>query len=1708
MQFKNHSGKTALSVQGNSLSYSDLDRKSNILANYLLDELKVCPNDIIAVMTDRNENLIIGIVAILKTGSAYLPVNPDYPETRKKFMLEDSGCNLVLTDDMVADQPCILLSINRIISEAKYSAEALDVKVEVNQTDPAYIIYTSGSTGRPKGVVVNHKNLLRLFFNDENIFGFNENDVWTLFHSYSFDFSVWEIFGALLFGGRLVIVPDEIRKDPLKYYDLLAFENVTVLNQTPSAFYRLLPDNDRKLSVRYVIFGGESLQPQKLKDWKLNYPDINFINMYGITETTVHVTYKEITDENINSIISNIGKPIPTLGLCILDSNFTMFPKGISGQICVYGEGLASGYLNQPELTSEKFKYIYPFGLCYLSGDLGRILENGDIEYLGRMDDQVQFHGFRIELSEIERALICVAEIKEAVVLAVKKDNDLSLHAFLVTTYKMTIDHIRRELAKYIPDYMIPSSFLFVDAIPLTPNGKTDKKALLNLKQSGSKKTLRPANKYEEIILETWKTTLGDIEISTDESFFGVGGDSIKALKLVREINKKLNTGLTIAGLYENDTIIKLAERTANKSDSVFEDEIRNELKRIEDSSDELIRNNTLTESIEQILPMSDIQRGMVYYSLKNPGSSVYHDQFVYQAYIKDFSLDIYLISLNLMIKKHSMLRTSFNLVDYIEDVQLIHRNIQPDLQFEDISGKSRAVIEKTVNDYVITERSMKFDITSPPLCRMKIFKAPEDIVILCWSFHHALLDGWSNASFITELLSFYKNILNNALYKSDLLRSSYLHYIAEQNVQKRNNEAVKFWENELAGYKRLEFPKKETDNITSLVYEYSLQIDPRIVSQLKVIASDLGTDIKTIFFSAYLCCISLLTYDNDILVGIVTNNRPVTDDSEKILGCFLNTIPFRINVDSSQTWKEYILSVVSKLNIQKKYEVLSLFEIVKHIDSPSGDSNPLFDVFFNYVDFNVYENIYEDFSLEKRGIKEYNLNGFGKTNTSLDFTVSNTFNKCALQITFDPENISYNWAKRLGDYYKRLLLLIAGETGEQKAERIHSILNNTIFDSPIRLKDIPLIDKSDIFQFSCYNNTRKQYTEEHLTIIHLYNEQLKTKKNQIALLLSDNSIDPITYSIFDENVNKLAAKILDNRNNKPGGLIGVISERNESMIYAVMAVIKSGNGYVPVDPYFPEERIKYMIEDSGCEVILCERKFKDYTRNNFPGEVIVIEDALAENLPSKEIIFPHVSESGPLFLLYTSGSTGRPKGVLMSHRPVLNLFLWMHYEYPVENERILLINPFTFDMSTWGLFAWAVNGSSVCILKHGDEKDPAKICKAVQEMSVTSIHIVPSMLSMFLDYIEKHSVNMAETQLKYIFVAGEVLFKHLIDKFNKCFKDSKTELINLYGPTEGHVDIYFRTNELDDIKHATVPIGRPIYNTKALIVDTEMRVVPPGILGEILLGGDCLADGYINKTTLTSNKFITLKNDLTVGKERFYRTGDIGRWLSDGNIEFLGRNDFQIKIRGFRVEPDEVQTLINGITGVKDSLVVGSELTPGEKSLIAYIVYESKDIYDEGFIRNELKKQVSDYMVPSVFVGIEKFPLSPNGKIDRKLLPEPRVSKQHKNIATPRNKLEEKISGIWREVLKTDTFGINDNFFDIGGHSLLIIRVQNELEKVINIKIEIVDLFNYPTIALLSDFLKKGNQDDLVIEKAAQRGENQRKARETRSLNTKRRRN
>ncbi|MCP4152684.1 MAG: amino acid adenylation domain-containing protein, partial [bacterium] len=972
----------------------------------------------------------------------------------------------------------------------KFGSERVDTQVKPHHT--AYIIYTSGTTGKPKGSLIEHRNVVRLMVNDNNLFDFDSNDVWTMFHSYCFDFSVWEMYGALLFGGKLVVIPKNVARDTHRYLELLEEEKVTVLNQTPAAFYNLagleMTAPSKKHYLRYIIFGGDALRPVKLKHWKEKYPGTKLINMFGITETTVHVTYKEIDQKDIDLNVSNIGKPIPTLITYVVDKRGKPVPVGVAGEMVVGGEGVCRGYLNRPELTHEKFvaSPFRPGERLYRTGDRVRLTDNGNMEYLGRIDNQVKVRGFRIEPGEIENRLLKNDKIKETVVIArdysegeTTGDDARFLCAYLVSEKDgaPSTSQLRAYLAQDLPDYMIPAYFIYIEKIPLTPNGKVDRKALPGWEMETEGEYIAPRNETEQKLADIWKRALKLEQVGINDNYFNVGGDSIRAIKVLSLINNELNTNLKIIDLFTNDTIEKLAERIKLEKRGSTDEEIKEAVTEIEK-----LKNNIMTtikvplpEEIEDIYSMSDIEKGMVFHSLKDPELAIYHHQMAHQMKYIDFEPDRFKKALALMVKKHPILRTCFNVGDFEEAVQIVYKNGKSDIAHFDISHLSTEKQEEYISKYLEEDRQNPFNTTEPPLWRMRTFTLDKENILFLWLFHHAILDGWSDASFKTELNNIYLALKTEPQLAPGKLESTYKEFIVEQIAMKKKKEISDFWKKELDGYKRLEFPAAVEEEC--IMTEYSANLDLTLLERLKDVAAKNNTSLKHLCFAAYIYMLGILSYDCDITAGLITNNRPICKDGENILGCFLNTVPVRIKIPTGIKWTEYIAIVDKKLLQLTRYGRMSLFEIVRITGEAVREQNPLVDTIFNFIDFHVYEEAKsENIPQNKETTKtkrKISASGKGNINTAFNFNIICTFGGFVQIITYTKPAVSDELVLNLSTYYERIL--------------------NKFISEPLAIASreqlLPEKEKKQILYD--FNNTGSEYPRDK-TIHELFEEQVE----------------------------------------------------------------------------------------------------------------------------------------------------------------------------------------------------------------------------------------------------------------------------------------------------------------------------------------------------------------------------------------------------------------------------------------------------------------------------------------------------------------------------------------------------------------------------------------------------------------------------------------
>jgi amino acid adenylation domain-containing protein len=1714
-------------IREQHITYRQLNINSNQLARVLRAK-GVKPDAIVGLLVDRSIEMIVGIIGILKAGGAYLPIEPDYPPERIKYMLADSSTGILLTtgvlkENIPFDQEVVYLEAEKIKETEKTN---LDAKCLPHHL--AYIIYTSGTTGKPKGTMIQHKNVVRLMFNDKCLFDFNSSDIWTMFHSYCFDFSVWEMYGPLLYGGELVVIPKMVARDPGHYLKILRENKVTVLNQTPSAFYNLVNEElkspGKDLYIRYVIFGGEALQPLKLKEWKEMYPGVKLINMFGITETTVHVTYKEITDREIALNISNIGKPIPTSSTYVVDQGLELSPLGIAGELCVGGEGVSRGYLNRPGLTRTKFveNTFKPGERLYRSGDLARILENGEMEYLGRIDHQVQVKGFRIELGEIESQLLKHAEIREAAVIAREDEHgNAYLCAYVVSRKELSISQLREYLLKVVPDYMVPLYFVQLEKIPLTPNGKIDRNALPDpeVKISQDDKYAPPENELQAKLAQIWGKVLAVERVGITDKYFDIGGDSIKAIRLLSVINETLNTNLKIVDLFTNETIEKLAVKI-NQPDTYADKALEEASKEIEELKVKILSNGNLPgiENIEDVYPMSDIEKGMVFHQLKEPERAIYHDQMVHQITYADFNPERFKKALALMVDKHQILRTGFNMGDFEEPVQIVHKKVPLDIEHYDISDMGTHEQEEYIMKFIAKDRITPMDISVPPLWRMRTFGLDKDHIVVLWVCHHAIIDGWSDASFNTELNNIYLRLKSEPEFIPGKLKSSYKEAVGEQIAQKKKKEIIDFWKSGLLDYKRLEFPapgqtKSRGETGSENIKTYILDLGTPLRDRLNNTAVKYSTSLKHLCFGAYIYMLNMLSYENDIVVGLVTSNRPTCEDGDKILGCFLNTVPVRMKIRTRIRWRDYIRLVDKKLMELSKYDHLSLFEIARCIGEEAQGQNPLFDTLFNFVDFYVYEEFNHEAQRESprnHYRPKLSITSRTDTNTLFDFSINTTHGGLFVVISYSNLSISDEMVERCCGYFEKTL-----------DKFIHEPESLIVKDQliPVEEKDKLLYE---------FNNTGVSYNAC-TTIPGLFTQQVERVPDGIAVVGPGTGEqkphkEHLSYRKLHRQSNHLAC-LLKAKGIKPDTIVGIMAERSIEMVIGILGILKAGGAYLPIDPDYPADRISYMLADSGAKILvtspILSEKFEKLLIANCQLQMVneMPPNRQRLNNPSRET-FPclHLQPAAGAFLayiIYTSGTTGKPKGITVEHRNLLAYVEAFLQEFKITAEDTALQQAsFTFDAFVEEVYPILLKGGRIAIITIAELLDIDLLLEFIARNRINITSASPLLLN---ELNKAGGLNKACPYLHTIISGGDVLKREYI---NELLKIGKT--YNTYGPTETTVCVTYHECQAEG--KSPVPIGKPISNYKVYILDKYSNLLPIGVPGELCVAGNGVTRGYLNRPGLTAEKFCLRrpgalfektapgphKNFLLRGPGKdhmqscnhatmqlfphhspqypitpiphcpIYMTGDLARWLSDGTIEFIARIDNQIKIRGYRVEPGEIENQLIKHHEIKEAVVVALENELGDKYLCAYMVCNPGVKLTVSGLTDFLSRRLPAYMIPTYFMEIEQITRTPNGKIDRKALSAPEI-KTEEIYVPPRNEIEEKLAEIWSGLLGIASIGIDDNFFRLGGHSLKATMLVSKVRKRLNVQIPLAELFKTPTIRELAKYIARARKSKYI---------------------------
>lgn len=1635
---------TAVAVMaGNEkISYSELDKRASQLAHYLVAN-GVTTGTSVPVYMEKGIDMMVALLAILKAGGYYVPLDPAFPVERIRYILDDTNAACVISngaiDDVILEQrsfhPIDLSGIQHLLTEGTTAPPDLPQCAD----NLACMMYTSGSTGIPKGAMITHRNIVSLVKGVDYV-ELSGKSVLLSTGALTFDATTFEYWGMLLNGGQLVCCKPQQLMDAGLLKEEIQNKQVNIMWFTSGWFNQLIDlDVDIFKDLETVLAGGEKLSEIHVRKLRNAHPHLKIINGYGPTENTTFSLTCLLDKQALDNHIP-VGRPLNNRTAYILNAWGQLCPPGTIGELCTGGDGVSAGYLNQPVLTAEKF-IADPFkegARLYRTGDRATWLPDGNIMYLGRMDEQVKIRGFRIEPGEIAAVLLKNSMVKQAVVVVREyESNSKRLVAYVVPGEDYSVENIMTQLQLQLPEYMVPAAIIALDHIPLTANGKVNKNALPDPEISSIDKYEEPQSDIEKHIARIWKELLDVEQVGLNDSFFRLGGDSIRIISLVSKLRKQFVCALQVFDVYQTANLSELAKLIENSITQTKQEDgdlpdVEHEISSLKQ---EVLSKSDNSSNIEDVYPMSDIQQGMIYTSYIHPELAIYHDQVVYQPGIM---LDNTIIerALELMSEKHIMLRTLLDTSLVAECVQIVLKKVRLPLKYLDLQQYELKDAQQAIRQYLEDNRSIPFEPAKMPAWRITFCRLRETSLLLL-EFHHAVLDGWSVASFTTELNNLYLELCKHPD-KGALapLKCTIRDFITESLVEKRKSVNEAFWKKKLDGYVRLDiFTELEQPCL------YTHRYSTGFLQQLEKKTTADGLSVKTILFGAYLYMLKMLTAENELTVGLVSNTRPMVEDGDKLLGCFLNTLPFRYIFEARQlTWKTYFGLLEQELKDMKQRDRTTLADIARLTGEVSSNGNPFFDTLFNFTNFHILNSLETELTTEVTAVEEIEDEPVGHF-------LTNTYLNCSPNISARGLTISYTLRK----------VLRSGKELSELHFLFNAVLQRYLHD------DTAVVSPGSIMATEEWENVFHRYGKgmvmpvEQETVVSLFDRQTRLSPDAVAVVDGETNV---SYMELCKQADKLAAYLLQKGITR-GQLVPLCMDRSLSMIVSILGVLKAGGAYVPMDPAYPGERLAYILKDTGATVVLVNEQYSNFIAQLIPDiTLIVVDDIQHVRQDAPVDILP----SDAAYVIYTSGSTGRPKGVLVEHGNIVNFLLHQQRVLGItSDERILQLTNYCFDPSVEQVFTALLTGATLVLLPSGILPDTLLLEQFINMQRITHLHATPGLLSTLSP--DRYS------SLKRVIAAGDVCSPGLAAQWATI-----CNFYNKYGPTEAAVSVtqYYCVPNDNSSGDKTVPIGKPVSNTVLYILNKAGEPVPVGVAGELYISGPQVARGYLNDPVLSEEKFIA--NPFLPG-QRMYRTGDLVRWLPDGNIGYIGRTDDQVKVRGYRVEPGEITQVILQQDGVEQCIVIARKDVDGSNQLIAYVV--SGNTFNREQLFSVLKERLPHFMIPAFIINLDSMPLTLNGKIDRKTLP-PVETTTSLQATAPRNELETTLLGIWRRILKNPGIGINDNFFEIGGHSLLVIRVITTIREELKMDVNISRFFAHPSVAALSKNLQDYRADIL----------------------------
>jgi amino acid adenylation domain-containing protein len=1656
-----------------SLTYGELDRAADLLAGRLRAR-GVGPDVVVGVCLERSLPLLVAILGVLKAGGAYLPLDPAYPAERLAFLLADAAAPVIVTERRLAAP----------LPENAAALVYLDEAEELAQNDPApasevrpenlaYVIYTSGSTGRPRGVQVTHGNVGRLLTETEPWFGFGPADVWTLFHSFAFDFSVWEIWGALAYGGTLVVVPYWVSRSPESFYQLLAQEGVTVLNQTPSAFRQLMRAEEEAgespesaaLALRLVIFGGEALEIQSLRPWLARHGAARprLVNMYGITETTVHVTYRPLSEADVfGGGGSVIGRAIPDLGLLVLDRGFMPQPIGVPGELSISGAGLARGYLGLPALTAQKFVPeawgTEPGARLYRSGDLVRRRVDGDLEYLGRIDDQVKVRGFRIELGEIEAALASEPGVREVAVI-VREDHergpgmkdapgDRRLVAYVVGTAPTAA--LRQALLRKLPEPLVPSAIVALPALPLTVNGKVDRRALPAPEEvraaqaSHAASTEREEDRalrspVEEVLAGIWEEVLRLPRVGREENFFELGGHSLLATQVASRVRQALGVELPLRLLFERPTVAGLAAAVAEARAA----------------SRPLSSAPIVPVARAGDLPLSFAQERLWLLDQLAPGSFAYNLPAALRL-SGDLDLAALAASLTEIVHRHEALRTRFSTAGG-RPVQVVLAPAPFPVPVVDLTGLAAARREAAIAELAERDARRPFDLARGPLFRAALVRLQAEESALLVNMHHIISDGWSMGIFLRELAALYAAARAGRPSPLPELPIQCADHAAWQRAELAGaalETEIAWWRERLAGAPTLlelptDRPRPPVQRFCGAHHLFTLPAP--LAAAVRSFSRRSGATLFMTSLAAFQALLARWTGQRDLLVGspVAGRNRR---EIEGLIGFFVNSLVLRADLSDQPGFATLVERArATALGAYDHQDVP--FEKLVEILKPERQlaQNPFFQVLFALQNAPLGALALPGLELSLLPVES----GIAKFDLTLG--LREVGERLAGSVEYDADLFDATTAARLAGWFATLLAAAVAEPGIEPG-----IEPGT--ETERDFAALPLLTPAERQQVEIeWNDPRVDYPEEGLLPERIAAAAARRPEAVALCTLAER----VSYGELVRRAGRIG-RHLRALGVSAESRVGIAVERSPAMVAALLGIWEAGGAYLPLDPLLPAERLGFMLADAGVRVVLGDRSSAAAVSAGAAGAagaaLLAIEDLLARAPLPVPAPLPLLPEQAA-YVIYTSGSTGTPKGVTVSQGALGNRMRFVEAAEVAPDDWFLHKTTILFDASIGEIFSPLLAGATLVLAAPGEERDPARLIELIELFSVTWASFTASML---LPLLTQGSFARC-VSLRTVLTGGEVVSPELASLFHA---QSPADLYNRYGPTETTISVFSQRCERGAAGRLLrqLPLGWPIARTRAYIVDAACALLPRGVPGELCLGGPSLTRGYHSRPELTAEKFVPDPFGAVVpgAGERLYKTGDLVRQRPDGRLEFLGRIDSQVKIRGFRVELGEIEAALREHPAVAAAAVVDRpDPATGGKRLAAYVVGRAGEAISARELAEHLGRKLPAHMVPSAWAVLPALPLLPTGKVDRRALPEPDLPGLAQGPReAPQGPVEELLAGIWSDLLGVRQVGREDSFFELGGHSLLATRVVSRVREVLGVEVPLRRLFEAPTLA------------------------------------------